>query len=150
VVEPPARRGRRLSVGAAVVVVVFGALLAAAVLQAMLVTGQDRLDDTNREIAEVEQQLQKDRVQLAAVESPEQLAAAAARIGMVAPAERAWVTSSSAADATAGADATGDGTSTDGRGTVGEVEGSNDQIRGGGSELAGPVGSDGAGAVELR
>lgn len=91
VVEPPVRRGRQIAVGILVVVVVFGALLGAAVAQSMLVTGQDRIDQTNDRIVVAERSLQKERAQLAAAESPEQLALAAARIGMVAPAGRDWI-----------------------------------------------------------
>lgn len=91
VVRRPVGRGRRLAIGALVVVVVFGSLLCAAVFQAMLVTGQDHLDDTRREIAETQQALQRERARLAAVQSPEHLALEAARLGMVPPPGRDWV-----------------------------------------------------------
>ncbi|MBX3313630.1 MAG: hypothetical protein KF906_04850 [Actinobacteria bacterium] len=114
VVRPSIGRGRRLVIGVLVVGVVFGSLLCAAVFQAMLVTGQDHLDDTRREISEIQQELQRDRASLATVQSPEHLALEAARLGMVDPAGRDWiqvdsgVTTSDAADGTA-ATGTGDG-----------------------------------------
>lgn len=120
VVEAPAHRGRRIAIGALVVLVVFGALLSAAVVQSMLVTGQDRIDTTNREIEVAERALQRERAELATAESPEQLALAAARIGMVTPGERDWIPADSTGPSTVG-----DGTSTDGATT---------------SELAAPAG----------
>lgn len=111
VVQPAGRRGHRLALGALVVVVVFGSLLCAAVFQAMLVTGQDKLDDTRGEIRQLEQELQRDRALLAEVQSPEHLAIEAARIGMVTPDGREWV-QAGPYDTTAeeGTDGTEDGT----------------------------------------
>lgn len=98
VVRPAPRRGRRLVIGALVVTVVFGSLLGAAVFQAMLVTGQDHLDDTRREIAETEQELQRARARLAAVQSPEYLAEKATGLGMGPPPDRDWVQAAPGAD----------------------------------------------------
>lgn len=127
-VERPVRPVRRLRptiVGALVVCVVFGALLAAAVFQSMLVTGQDHLDDTNRQIAAEERALQADRARLAAAQSPERLAVEAARLGMVEPTGRDWVQSGPGSTVDDATDATT-------------------------SELAAPAGGDTEGTTETR
>ena len=126
-VERPARRIRPAIVGALVVCVVLGALLAAAVFQSMLVTGQDHLDETNRRIAAEERALQTDRARLAAAQSPERLAVEAARLGMVEPAGRDWVQ-------------TGPGA------TVDPTSDRTPQT----SELAAPAGGDTEGTTEAR
>ncbi|MCB0977080.1 MAG: hypothetical protein KDB02_06435 [Acidimicrobiales bacterium] len=93
VVEPPSRGRRNALVACAVVVVVFGALLTSALIQSTFVTRQDHIDEVKRETAELTTQLERARAQLAAAQSPENLAAAATRLGMVAPADREWIQS---------------------------------------------------------
>lgn len=135
VVEAPARRGRRAALGFGVVAIVFGALLAAAVFQAMLVTGQNRLVETNREIAKVERSLQRHRAELAAAQAPASLAASAEAIGMVAPDGRDWVRPPVAAPEPATPD--------DVAGDPGDDVDDQPSIDSGGSELAAPIGPSG-------
>ncbi len=115
--------------GAGVVAIVFGALLGAAVFRSMLVTGQAQLDKANDEIVEVQREIQRDRAELAVAQSPASLAAAAERIGMVAPDGRDWIRPpASPVEQTPGsADTTTDPT----QGIV--------AVEGGGAELAAPA-----------
>src|SRR5690606_23940213 len=66
-------------------------LMASAVVRAMLVTGQEQIDQTNATLRESEQLLQKEKVQLASYQSPARIAAKAQSLGMVATDDQRWV-----------------------------------------------------------
>lgn len=91
VVEPSRRRLRTRVVVGLAVVVVFGALLASAVLHSLLVSGQDHLDEVGREIRTEQELLAKDRIRLADLQSPERIAVEAERLGMVAAETQTWL-----------------------------------------------------------
>ncbi len=89
VAPEPYRRRRTAVAVAGVVVVVFGSLLASAVFQSALVSGQLRLDDVQRRTERTRLVVARDQVRLAELQSPARLEAAAARQGMV-PATKSY------------------------------------------------------------
>ncbi len=101
-VVPPRRPTGAVAVVA--LLVVFGVLLATAGLNTVLVSGQRDLDRLEAEIREGEQRNQALRLQVAELESPERIVAAATAAGMVQPDEVRWIApqpdGTSAADAT--------------------------------------------------
>lgn len=89
-VAPEPNRRRRTAVAvASVVIVVFGSLLASAVFQSVLVRGQLHLDNVNRRTERTRLAVDRDRVQVARLQSPARLETAAAHLGMV-PATRSF------------------------------------------------------------
>lgn len=91
VVAAPGRRARTGAVLAVATVVVFGAVLAAAVFHSLLVSGQVRLDDINTRIRTEQDQLQRDQLRLASSQSPERIALEATRLGLVAADRQTWI-----------------------------------------------------------
>lgn len=92
VVEPPTRRRIRPAfiVGLAVFVV-FGALLAAAVVHSMLVSGQAHLDDVSSSTRIEREELEREQVRLASLQSPERITREAERLGMVPGSGDNWI-----------------------------------------------------------
>jgi cell division protein FtsL len=93
-------RVRRRRAGAAAVVallVVFGGLFGLAVCQAVMAQNQMRLDRLGREVADAQARYQRLRFQVAQLESPERIVAAAQeRLGMVPPATVRYLSPSGA------------------------------------------------------
>jgi cell division protein FtsL len=91
---------------------VLGGLLAFAiafglvVAQTALVQGQQRLDDAQDRIAEATERQQELRLQVAQLEAPDRVVAAATDLGMVPPEGVTYLTPSGLATATSGATAT--------------------------------------------
>ena len=84
VVEAPSRRrGRPAAVVGLAVAVVFGALLAAAIVHSLLVSGQARLDDVSAQARVERQDLEREQVRLASLQSPQRITREAERLGMV-------------------------------------------------------------------
>jgi len=73
-------------------IVLCATLLAAAYIQSMLVTGQQRLDELNHELVDERTRLQNERVSLAAETSPENVARRAEALGLVPAEERIVLT----------------------------------------------------------
>lgn len=92
VVEPPTRRRVRPAfvVGLAAFVV-FGALLAAAVVHSMLVSGQAHLDDVSTTTRVEREELERAQVRLASLQSPERITREAERLGMVPGSGDNWI-----------------------------------------------------------
>jgi cell division protein FtsB len=89
-VVPPRRPTGAIVVAS--LVLVFGVLLATAALNTMLVSGQRDLDRIESEIREGEQRNQALELQVAEMESPENIVAEAERLGMVVPDQVIWLT----------------------------------------------------------
>lgn len=95
VVPRPRRRIRAL--GALVVVLVFGAAFALVVFQTILVQNQQRLDQLEERIDEETDRYQRNRLQIAELESPDHIVAEATqRLGMVPPPGVTYLTPSGA------------------------------------------------------
>ena len=92
-VVPPHRRTRaRLGVfGGIAVVLLFGSLLGLAIFHSVLVQGQLRLDQANREIAQEQARERELRLQVAQLGAPERVLAAAEARGMVQPNDRKYL-----------------------------------------------------------
>lgn len=91
VVDAPSRKVRTSAVFAVATVVVFGALLTAASFHSLLVSGQVRLDDLNRQIRVEQEELQNNRLALASSQSPERIALEASRLGLVPADRQTWI-----------------------------------------------------------
>lgn len=107
-VVPPARR--RLRTGPTVVLgglLAFGIAFGLVVAQALLVQGQQRLDDLERRTAEATRTQQELRLQVAELESPARVVAAAEDLGMVPPAGVTYLTPSGAVTVPAPSDERG-------------------------------------------
>ncbi|MGQ0830148.1 MAG: hypothetical protein ACT4OV_00545 [Microthrixaceae bacterium] len=87
VVRPTDRVRRRLTPAAGVVLtgVLFATLLAIAIAHALLVQGQVRLDGLDTQLTAEQARYQELRTQVAEMESPARVVAAAQALGMVAP-----------------------------------------------------------------
>ena len=93
VAEPVPRRLAPAVAFVLAVTVVFGALLAAAVVHSMLVTGQAHLDTVTARTRVEREQLDRERLRLATLESPARITREAERIGMVPGGEDNWLSS---------------------------------------------------------
>jgi len=103
--EAPASR-RLMAVWVAAVVALLVAVLVVTASQALLVQGQDRLDELQGRIVEEEQRAERQQLQLAELQAPERVVAAATeRLGMVAPDDVVHLRSDPADDATIAAEA---------------------------------------------
>lgn len=93
VVRPNERPQRRLTPKAGVVltVVLFGVLLAVAGAQSLLVQAQVRLDAVDKQLATEQERYQALRKDLAEMESPERIVAAAQAQGMVTPSDLVYL-----------------------------------------------------------
>ena len=78
-----ARRRWMGVIGPIAVASLFAVLLAMAALQALIVQGQTRLDQLDREVAEAVAHRDRLGLQLAELESPDRIVAEARRLGMV-------------------------------------------------------------------
>ena len=112
VVGPPVRRPRAARWFALSVVIVFGALLASAVVHSMLVSGQAHLDQVDQQVRVENERLAREQARLADYQSPERIAREAAKLGMVPATDQTWV--SDATDATDGTTATTSPSTTEG------------------------------------
>jgi hypothetical protein len=74
------------------VVLLFVALFLVAVSHAVLIEGQVRLDELDKDVAAEQAEYEDRRLELADLESPDRIQAAAAGMGMVPPAETTWLT----------------------------------------------------------
>lgn len=83
-------RSRQLAC-AAVLVVMFGALLASAVFHSVLVSGQQRLDRLDQRVGERQNSLSRSQLRVAELSSPSRIVAAAKRSGMVVPGHTTWL-----------------------------------------------------------
>ncbi len=91
VVAPAPRRSRAGLRAAVTLVVVFLALFLNAVCHTVLVSGQQQLDSLNREVEASQQRNQRLRLEVAGLESPNRIVAAASRAGMVVPDQTHWL-----------------------------------------------------------
>jgi cell division protein FtsB len=114
-------------------VLVFGVLLATAALNTVLVSGQRDLDRIEAEIREGEQQNQALELQVAEMESPAAIIAAAERQGMVEPDEVIWLTPrpDGGSDAMTTSNGTGDEPTTDVRADGTTIEDGDERADGG-------------------
>ena len=93
--SPRIRRRRAAVVGALLTVMVFGCLLALAVVQTMLVQSQLRLDGLAAEVEAEQQRFDRLRLRVAELEAPERIVAEAReRLGMVPAGHVTYVTPS--------------------------------------------------------
>ena len=114
VVRPGARRRTRFKLtpktGVTLTVLMFGALFGVAVSHALLIQSQIRLDEMDKDAADEQARYEQNRADVAELESPDRIVAAARDLGMVDPAETVWLTPDEAADADVtdqGSDGTG-------------------------------------------
>jgi len=91
VVGPRQRTARTGPIVAVALVVVFTSLLASAVFHSVLVSGQGKLDDLQRRVARARQDVAQERLALAEAQSPDKLAAAAQKLGLVVPRKQTWL-----------------------------------------------------------
>lgn len=98
VVAEPRGRARTTALVCLVGVGVFTCLLASAVLHAMLVGGQARLDRLDKEIQAQQTDVARAKLALADRQSPGRIARAAAARGMVPAAEHHWISAGDGAD----------------------------------------------------
>jgi cell division protein FtsL len=88
----PARRRRRVGlVGTAVLMVVLVGIFALAAVHTMVVQAQFELDRIDQQVAERRGELDALRLEVARLESPQNIAEVAAELGMVAPPDRVWL-----------------------------------------------------------
>jgi hypothetical protein len=87
------RRPFRLTprAGVTMTVALFGGLFAVAGSHALLIESQARLDRLDDQVAEEEARYERQRMEVAELESPERILADAAAQGMVAPEDLTWV-----------------------------------------------------------
>lgn len=89
------RRRLRLTIAASAVAAT-GLLFALAAFNAMLVSGQGRLDELERRVADAQAEYSASRLQVAELESPDHIVRAAQeRLGMVPPGQTRYLTPSS-------------------------------------------------------
>ena len=86
----PTRRVLGL-LGSVAVLLIFGSLLALAVLHTLLVQGQLRIDQLTRDLQAEQERAVELRVQVADLEAPTRVLAEAGRLGMVVPIDRGWL-----------------------------------------------------------
>jgi hypothetical protein len=91
VVRPRQRPARTGPVVAVALVVVFTSLLASAVFHSVLVSGQGKLDDLQGRVARARQDVAQERLALAEAQSPDKLAVAAQKLGLVVPQKQTWL-----------------------------------------------------------
>lgn len=95
VVPPPGRPGVRPRRTPAVLVVatvlVFGSLLTSAMFHGMLVSGQSRLDRLDAQLQDERAALAREKLDLAHLQSPARIAAAAEKMGMVRADGQTWL-----------------------------------------------------------
>ncbi len=91
VVRDPAPRSRAGLVVAFAIVVVFGALVAAAMAHSFLVSGQAHLDQVNEQVRSEQELLQREQLRLADAQSPGRITREALKLGMVPATENNWV-----------------------------------------------------------
>lgn len=95
VVQPPERRNfsgaYRPAIVVVVIVVVFGALMASATLHGMLASGQADINNIQAETRQASGQLERERLELAHLRSPQRIAKAAESMGMVPSDTQHWV-----------------------------------------------------------
>jgi hypothetical protein len=101
--------------GVTLTVMMFGALFGVAVSHALLIQSQTRLDEMDKEAADEQARYEQNRADVAELESPDRIIAAARELGMVDPAETVWLTPDEAAG-TGAAGAAGSGTTAGGTG----------------------------------
>jgi cell division protein FtsL len=120
VVRPDARRRAHFKLtpktGVTLTVLMFGALFGVAVSHALLIQSQIKLDEMDKDVADEQARYEQNRLDVAELESPDRIIAAAQELGMVDPAETVWLTPDEEAGAGATDSATGS-TATDGSGT---------------------------------
>lgn len=110
VVTPADRARRRLTpkVGVVLTGLVFAALFAVAIAQTLLVQGQIRLDGLDQQLTTEQARYRALRNQVAQMESPARVVAAAQKLGMVAPDDLVYLQPDAAAhgpiDGSAGGD----------------------------------------------
>jgi cell division protein FtsL len=109
VVAPPQREwklrtGPTVALGACIAFVIAFAVVAC---QVLLVQGQQRLDAVNQEIAQQTDRYGELRLEVAELESPERIVAAATQLGMVPPPEVTYLTPTGAVTLPAGSSAPG-------------------------------------------
>ena len=111
VVRPGARRRTHFKLtpktGVTLTVLMFGALFGVAVSHALLIQSQIKLDEMDKDAADEQARYEQNRADVAELESPDRIIAAARDLGMVDPAETVWLTPDQAADAGVTDDATG-------------------------------------------
>jgi cell division protein FtsL len=109
VVAPTERVRRRLTPATAVLLTaaLFATLLAVAVAHTVLVQGQVRLDELDAQLATEQSRYQELRKEVAELESPDRIVAAAQEQGMVPPADLQYL-QPAAPDASAVGPVTGD------------------------------------------
>ncbi|MCU1370021.1 MAG: hypothetical protein JWO77_1215 [Ilumatobacteraceae bacterium] len=121
--RPSARRRRTGAVLGVAMVIVFGSLMASAMLHGLLVSGQSDLDRMDAQIQEERTSLAQEKLELANLQSPSRIAEEAEKLGMVPAEQQHWVTPGSTDDPivtgtpTDAADADDSGTTTDTTGT---------------------------------
>lgn len=98
VVGAPRRRAHTGAILTVATLVVFGSLLASAVLHSLLVSGQAHLDDLNTRIRVEQDQLQREQLRLASYQSPERIAREASRLGMVPADRQTWISPGTGAE----------------------------------------------------
>lgn len=91
VVAPPGRRARTTAIVCLAVVVVFGAMLASAVFNSVLVSSQAHLDQVNHSIVQERSDLERAKLALAQERSPARIAAEAQAMGMIPADKVVWV-----------------------------------------------------------
>jgi cell division protein FtsL len=103
VVRPGARRRTSFKLtpktGVTLTVLMFGALFGVAVSHALLIQSQIKLDEMDKDAADEQARYEQNRADVAELESPDRIIAAARDLGMVDPAETVWLTPDEAADA---------------------------------------------------
>jgi len=85
--------------GVTLTVMLFGALFGVAVSHALLIQSQTRLDEMDKDAADEQARYEQNRADVAELESPDRIIAAARELGMVDPAETVWLTPDEAASA---------------------------------------------------
>jgi cell division protein FtsL len=124
VVKPGARQRRPFKLtpktGVTLTGLMFGALFGVAVSHALLIQSQLKLDEMDKDVADAQAEYEQNRLDVAELESPDRIIAAARDLGMVDPAETVWLTpdqTEGAADGQTGATADSGSSTTDGSAT---------------------------------
>jgi hypothetical protein len=100
--------------GVTLTVLLFGALFGVATSHALLIQSQTKLDEMDKEAADEQARYEQNRADVAELESPDRIIAAAREQGMVDPAETVWLTPDQAASAGLTDQATGGDAADDG------------------------------------
>jgi hypothetical protein len=113
IVRPGSRHRTRFRLtpktGVTLTVGMFGALFGVAVSHALLIQSQIKLDEMDQDVAQEQARYEQNRLDVAELESPDRIVAAAHDLGMVEPAETVYLTPGE----TAGAGVTDEATGTD-------------------------------------